>query len=49
MTRTEKTDGLLVVDIVPKDRDISTVYLVFARVRRQGSRMGCMGTDEPKG
>ena len=44
---TEKTDGLLVVEIVPKDRDISTVYLP-----ESGDKVHVWGawvTDEPKG
>jgi hypothetical protein len=43
----EKTDGLLVVEIVPKDRDISTVYLPVS-----GDKVHIWGawvTDEPKG
>jgi hypothetical protein len=43
----EKTDGLLVVEIVPKDRDISTVYLP-----ESGDKVHVWGTwvtDEPKG
>jgi hypothetical protein len=43
----EKTDGLLVVEIVPKDRDINTVYLP-----ESGDKVHVWGawvTDEPKG
>ena len=43
----EKTDGLLVVEVVPKDRDISTVYLP-----ESGDKVHIWGawvTDEPKG
>lgn len=43
----EKTDGLLVVEVVPKDRDISTVYLP-----ESGDKVHLWGawvTDEPKG
>lgn len=43
----EKTDGLLVVEVVPKDRDISTVYLP-----ESGDKVHVWGawvTDEPKG
>lgn len=43
----EKTDGFLVVEIVPKDRDISTLYLPASgdKVRIWGAWV----TDEPKG
>jgi hypothetical protein len=43
----EKTDGFLVVEIVPKDRDISTLYLP-----ESGDKVHIWGawvTDEPKG
>lgn len=43
----EKTDGLLVVEIVPKDRDISSLYLPDS-----GDKVHIWGawvTDEPKG
>lgn len=43
----EKTDGLLVVEVVPKDRDISTVSLP-----ESGDKVHIWGawvTDEPKG
>jgi hypothetical protein len=43
----EKTDGLLVVEIVPKDQDISTLYLP-----ESGDKVHIWGawvTDEPKG
>ena len=43
----EKTDGLLVVEVVPKDQDISTVDL-----RKEGDKVhfwGAWVTDKPKG
>jgi hypothetical protein len=43
----EKTDGLLIVEIVPKDQDISTLYLP-----ESGDKVHIWGawvTDEPKG
>jgi hypothetical protein len=43
----EKTDGFLVVEVVPKDQDISTVDLP-----KEGDKVhiwGAFVTDEPKG
>jgi len=43
----EKTDGLLVVEVVPKDQDISSIYLP-----ESGDKVHIWGawvTDEPKG
>jgi hypothetical protein len=43
----EKTDGLLVVEIVPQDRDISSLYLPESGDKVQ--IWGSWVTDEPKG
>ncbi len=43
----EKTDGLLVVEVVPKDQDIQSIYLP-----KEGDKVQVWGawvTDEPKG
>ena len=43
----EKTDGLLVVEVVPKDQDVQSIYLP-----KEGDKVHVWGawvTDEPKG